>query len=157
MILNRTLFFFNLSLILISLSACQNKSHPRPPLKSAKPYSRSAAIWYLENPRIDKFVRQYIKGTEPEILLQRSKKYLPTIRRIFFSYQLPNELCLLPMIESAFKEDAQSARARGMWQFTAETAKDMGLHISFLKDERKKLGKKHRGCSKIFALSFTTI
>ncbi|MEK6201287.1 MAG: transglycosylase SLT domain-containing protein [Desulfobulbaceae bacterium] len=54
----------------------------------------------------------------------RSGAYLPEIRRIFRSYNLPEELAYLPHVESSFNPDAYSkVGASGLWQFTRSTGK----------------------------------
>jgi len=50
---------------------------------------------------------------------------------------LPLDLAYVPLIESAFKPTALSrAKAKGMWQFEAETARDVGLRQNWFLDER---------------------
>jgi len=69
--------------------------------------------------------------------LQRGGLYLPMIRASFRSAGLPQDLAYLPLIESAYSTRARSrARAYGMWQFIAPTARLYGLRISPLLDER---------------------
>lgn len=67
----------------------------------------------------------------------RSGAYLPEIKRIFRSYNLPEELAYLPHVESSFNPDAYSkAGASGLWQFTRSTGKAY-LRIDNLIDERQ--------------------
>lgn len=69
--------------------------------------------------------------------LQRGGPYLSMIRASFRSAGLPEDLAYLPLIESAYSTRARSrARAYGMWQFIAPTARLYGLQISPLLDER---------------------
>ncbi len=59
---------------------------------------------------------------------RRSGRYLPMIRRIFRAEGVPEELAYLAAVESNFNPHARSpARAVGMWQFTAPTARLFGL------------------------------
>ncbi|MEE9240389.1 MAG: transglycosylase SLT domain-containing protein [bacterium] len=54
----------------------------------------------------------------------RSGRYLPHFRRIFRKYGLPEDLTLLPHVESGFRESIYShAGASGMWQFTRATGR----------------------------------
>ncbi|MFH2123920.1 MAG: lytic transglycosylase domain-containing protein [Pseudomonadota bacterium] len=67
----------------------------------------------------------------------RSGAYLPEIRRIFRSHNLPEELAYLPHVESSFNPDAYSkVGASGLWQFTRSTGKTY-MRIDNLIDERQ--------------------
>jgi membrane-bound lytic murein transglycosylase D len=69
--------------------------------------------------------------------LQRGGPYLPFIREELRQAKLPEDLAYLPLVESAFNTRARSrARAQGMWQFMAGTAKLYGLRCDGLVDER---------------------
>ena len=60
--------------------------------------------------------------------IQRSIKLLPSILRIFKTFQLPRELALLPHVESSFDPRARSkVNARGIWQIMPGTAKMFGV------------------------------
>jgi len=65
-----------------------------------------------------------------------NSRYLHYIHRVFYRYDLPPELAHLPILESCFDTRADSGSARGMWQFTKSTAKDYGLRVSWLSDDR---------------------
>lgn len=68
--------------------------------------------------------------------LERSGKYLPEFKRIFKSYQLPEELCYLPHVESSFTNFAFSkSGAAGLWQFIRSTGR-IYLKINNIVDER---------------------
>ena len=69
--------------------------------------------------------------------LQRGAPYLPYIREELRKANMPEDLAYLPLVESAFNTRARSrARAQGMWQFMAGTAKLYGLRCDGLVDER---------------------
>jgi membrane-bound lytic murein transglycosylase D len=69
--------------------------------------------------------------------LQRGAPYLPYIREELRQANMPVDLAYLPLVESAFNTRARSrARAQGMWQFMAGTAKLYGLRCDGLVDER---------------------
>ena len=64
--------------------------------------------------------------------------YLPIFEEALEAYQLPLELKYLPVIESALNPKAVSrAGAGGLWQFMPATAKQYGLTINSLVDERR--------------------
>ncbi|HKI96971.1 MAG TPA: transglycosylase SLT domain-containing protein [bacterium] len=61
---------------------------------------------------------------------RRSGRYLPMIRRVFREEGVPEQLAYLAAVESNFNPHARSpARAVGMWQFTAPTARKFGLQL----------------------------
>lgn len=69
--------------------------------------------------------------------LARGSRYLPMIQEVFQAKGLPLDLAYVPLIESAFKPTALSrAQAKGMWQFEAPTARDVGLRQNWFLDER---------------------
>jgi membrane-bound lytic murein transglycosylase D len=56
---------------------------------------------------------------------------------LFHEHGLPEELAYLPIIESGYRFNALSrARARGVWQFMAATARMFGLRVDWVVDER---------------------
>lgn len=72
------------------------------------------------------------------LYLQRSGKYLELMKEILKTYNIPEDIAFLPLIESGFNPQAYSvARAVGPWQFIAGTAKKYGLKVDWWRDERK--------------------
>ena len=73
----------------------------------------------------DKRVRSQ-RGTRERFLkgLEISRNYDREFRKIFHDAGLPEDLAILPHVESSFQPDAKSsAGAVGMWQFTKAAAK----------------------------------
>lgn len=69
--------------------------------------------------------------------LIRSGRYLPMIWDIFRAEGLPLDLAYLVHVESAYQPEALSrARARGLFQFIASTARRYGLRVDGWVDER---------------------
>jgi membrane-bound lytic murein transglycosylase D len=69
--------------------------------------------------------------------LDRSGLYLGMIQRIFAEEGIPTDLAYMAHVESAFKVNAYSrAKAKGIFQFIAGTAKRYGLRIDSWVDER---------------------
>ena len=106
-------------------------------------YLRRAAIkdnkpmlWVSDDPRVVKFKNRYLKTRTVERALRRGRRYLRRIALEFEARNLPPELAYLPILESLFKNRANSGHARGMWQFTRQTAREMGLKVGFMVDER---------------------
>ena len=100
-------------------------------LKDNKP-----VLWTSTHPRVQHFYKYYNETITVEKALERAQPYLPTIMRIFRDKRLPLELAFLPMLESVFINTANSGSARGMWQFTRQTAEHMGLNVTAFSDER---------------------
>ncbi len=66
----------------------------------------------------------------------RSGAYMPAIKRILRTLDLPLELAYLPHVESSFNPEAHSkAGAVGLWQFTRYTGKEF-MAVNELVDER---------------------
>ena len=69
--------------------------------------------------------------------LQRSRRYLYAIERIFAEQGLPKEVARLPFVESSFDYDAYSSvGAAGIWQFMRGTAKNY-MRVTPSIDERR--------------------
>ena len=69
--------------------------------------------------------------------LVRSGAYLSEIKKIFRSYDLPEDLAYLPHVESSFNYKAYSKfGAAGIWQFTQATGKRF-MAIDYTLDERR--------------------
>ena len=70
--------------------------------------------------------------------LDRAGPFVPLMREIFREEGLPEDLVLLPLIESGFRVDARSSKkAMGLWQFMAATGTLYGLKVDKWVDERK--------------------
>ena len=70
--------------------------------------------------------------------LGRSQAYEEMMKRILREKNLPEELFYLALIESGFNPHAFSrAKASGIWQFVAKTAKRFGLKVDKWVDERR--------------------
>jgi membrane-bound lytic murein transglycosylase D len=82
----------------------------------------------------------YYTGPRREWLvaaLERAGRWLPMIRSELTKADLPLDLAWLPLVESAFHTHARSrARAQGMWQFMAGTARLYDLRVDGVVDER---------------------
>jgi len=91
------------------------------------------------NPEVASLI-DYYTGPRREWLtaaLGRAGRWLPMIRAELGKAGLPLDLAWLPLVESAFHTQARSrARAQGMWQFMAGTARLYDLHVDGVVDER---------------------
>ncbi|MFV0505789.1 MAG: lytic transglycosylase domain-containing protein [Bacteroidales bacterium] len=69
--------------------------------------------------------------------IKLSKRYFSIVEPILKKYNIPDDFKYLMVAESGMNETAVSpARAAGLWQFLASTAKSHGLTISSEVDER---------------------
>lgn len=68
--------------------------------------------------------------------LERSGRWLPAFREVFRRHGLPEDLALLPHVESSFVANARSsAGASGMWQFIRSTGRSY-MTVNGVIDER---------------------
>lgn len=97
------------------------------------------ALPEIDNARIDREVNFYLRN--PEYLSrvqQRAEPYLFFILNEIEAKNIPGELALLPVIESAFRPDAESpAQASGLWQFIPPTGRLYGLEQNSWYDGRR--------------------
>ena len=71
------------------------------------------------------------------LMLKRANRYLPVIAPILKKNGIPEDLVYLACIESSLSPRAYSpAKAAGLWQFLAATAKQYGLEVNDYVDER---------------------
>ncbi|MCV6615539.1 MAG: transglycosylase SLT domain-containing protein, partial [Cellvibrionaceae bacterium] len=94
---------------------------------------------HISNSRIDQQRRWYTR--HPEYIQRVSKRAKPYLYHIVSELkrrQMPMELALLPIVESAFDPFAYShGRASGLWQFTPPTARDFKLANTWWYDGRR--------------------
>lgn len=97
------------------------------------------SIPLIVNSSVVSFLHTFQANRNPDIqrALNRSTAYIETFKKIFKTYDLPEELIYIPIIESGFRVNARSrARATGMWQFMASTARMFDLRVDWIVDER---------------------
>jgi membrane-bound lytic murein transglycosylase D len=95
-----------------------------PELKSQ--YTSNHESWYAARP-------DYVRR-----MVDRSQKYLYHIVQEVEKRNMPTEIALLPMVESAFNPQAYSrSRASGIWQFMPATGKHFGLQQTWWSDNRR--------------------
>jgi membrane-bound lytic murein transglycosylase D len=94
---------------------------------------------YEENRRIQVQRDWYVR--HPEYLARvfnRSQRYLPYIREELARRDMPLELALLPIVESAYDPFAYShGRAAGLWQMIPGTARRFGVKQNWWYDGRR--------------------
>lgn len=75
------------------------------------------------------------------MILKRSKRYFETIEPILKKYGVPDDFKYLAMAESGFENAVSPAKAVGVWQILESTAKEYGLEVNSVIDERYDLAK----------------
>ena len=95
-------------------------------LSSNDPRVRSQLAWYSRN-------QAHMDRTA-----ERAKRYLPYIIREIEKRDMPGELALLPLVESAYDPFAYShGRASGIWQFIPATGRAFGMDQNWWYDGRR--------------------
>jgi membrane-bound lytic murein transglycosylase D len=93
----------------------------------------------VDQPAIDRELNWY--ANHPDYLERtwgRAEQYLHYIVQQLDARQMPLELALLPVVESAFEPYAYSrARASGLWQFISDTGSNYGLKQDWWYDGRR--------------------
>ncbi len=114
---------------------------PEPPKYLSDPivdskWSRHPIMLGITNSWIDHWIGE--GHEEFSIYLERMGRYAGHIDLEIKSLQLPSSLRYLPIIESGFRPRAtSSAKATGLWQFMRATAREVGLRVSAILDERR--------------------
>lgn len=93
----------------------------------------------VQHPSVDREVELYSRA--PDFLdrtFKRGSRYLHYIVTEIEKRQMPLELALLPVVESAFNPVAYSrSRASGLWQFIPSSGRHYGLEQNWWIDERR--------------------
>ena len=89
--------------------------------------------------------------------IERSGLYMREIKRILKHYNLPNQLRVLPHVESSFQVGAySSAGAAGIWQFTRGTGR-LFMRVGYDVDERRDPILATHGAAKLLKKNFETL
>jgi len=91
------------------------------------------------NQVVRSFILRYTRRNPKQLaaLQRKAEYYFPLFEDILCRYDIPYELCYLPVIESALNPMAHSHMgAAGLWQFMPSTGRLYGLEINSLIDER---------------------
>lgn len=99
-----------------------------------------SAIELPYNQIVHSYILRYIKDDRTLVsqMLGMSPYYMPIFEQALEREGLPLELKYIPVIESALDPNAvSSAGAGGLWQLMVQTAKDLGLEVNTLVDERR--------------------
>lgn len=75
------------------------------------------------------------------LIMKRANRAFPIIEPILKQYGVPDDFKYLAVIESALMNAVSPSGAKGIWQFMPETAKEKGMEVNDIVDERYHLKK----------------
>jgi membrane-bound lytic murein transglycosylase D len=75
------------------------------------------------------------------LVIKRANRAFPVIEPILKKYGVPDDFKYLAVIESNLVNAVSPAGARGVWQFMPETARETGMEVNEIVDERYHLEK----------------
>lgn len=104
---------------------------------------KNLKLYSTEHPRIDEQLEKLKKKPKYiKYVTSKSSPYIYMITKAVEEKQLPMEIALLPIIESAFNPDATSSmKAAGLWQIMPKTGERFGLAMDDWYDGRRDIGK----------------
>lgn len=76
-----------------------------------------------------------------ELVIKRANRAFPVIEPILKKNGVPDDFKYLAVIESGLVNATSPSGAKGVWQFMPETAKQMGMEVNDIVDERYHLEK----------------
>ena len=118
------------------------KKHKTPLSSQSTVWDRMLSLYSLpdiENERIDRELSWYLRHPDYIARIQeRAAPYMHLILDEIEAKNLPGELALLPVVESAFIPEAYSrSDASGLWQFIPSTGRIFGLEQNSWYDGRR--------------------
>ena len=75
------------------------------------------------------------------LIIKRANRAFPVIEPILQKYNVPDDFKYLAVIESGLTNAISGAGAKGVWQFMPDTAKEKGMEVNDIVDERYHLEK----------------
>ncbi len=111
---------------------------PAPPKDLIELLTRNLSLPY-DPDRLTRYERIYLRHPEHlQRIFERARPFLPHIVQQLQARDMPLDIALLPVVESAFNPYAHSWQgAAGLWQFTERTARLEGLKIDWWYDGRR--------------------
>jgi len=98
----------------------------------------------FEGPRFGSEVRRWVRFWETRhsqwlpTYLERMTWFEDNVDEVLAAHELPWSLRFLPVLESGYSPSAvSSASAVGLWQFMEPTARDFGMEVTRIVDERR--------------------
>lgn len=75
------------------------------------------------------------------LIIRRANRFFPVIEPILAQYGVPDDFKYLAVIESNLMNVTSPSGAKGFWQFMPDTAREKGMEVNELVDERYHLEK----------------
>lgn len=75
------------------------------------------------------------------LIIRRANRFFPIIEPILQQYGVPDDFKYLAVIESGLMNATSPSGAKGFWQFMPDTAREKGMEVNELVDERYHLEK----------------
>ncbi len=94
----------------------------------------------IMNAKVEQFIQYFQTDIRERFVtyLSRSRKYIPSMKKLLKEHGLPEDLVYIALIESGFEPSAYSrSKASGPWQFISQTGKRYGLKVNWWVDERR--------------------
>lgn len=85
-------------------------------------------------------INKYMHGSTI-MILKRAARYFPIIEPILAKNNVPDDFKYLAVIESSLTNATSNAGAKGFWQFMPQTAREKGMEVTDMVDERYHLEK----------------
>ena len=84
------------------------------------------------------------------LIIKRANRAFPIIEPILQQYGVPDDFKYLAVIESGLINAVSPSGAKGVWQFMPDTAKERGMEVNDIVDERYHLEKSTEAACKYF-------
>jgi hypothetical protein len=84
------------------------------------------------------------------LIIKRANRVFPIIEPILQQYGVPDDFKYLAVIESGLINATSPSGAKGIWQFMPDTAKEKGMEVNDVIDERYHLEKSTEAACKYF-------
>lgn len=143
-------------LILALLTCCMLQAEAQTKPLSDTGFKKNIA-WDELNPRAIGFVKDYLAVHQERLMKMKTwgAPYFLAIEKILNRYHLPPTLKYLAVIESDLKTTALSSTgAVGPWQLMPGTAKDLGLTVSKIADDRTDLTKSTHAAARFLSMLY---
>lgn len=96
-------------------------------------------------------IKKQINYVNVPSLRQRVNQYMSQVEYYLHETRLPEDFKYLAIVESGFKNAVSSAGAAGFWQLMPATARELGLIVNDLVDERNDFNKSTFAACKVLA------